>query len=268
MADKDAKSLQVRDGAVNESLPTPLYHQIYVLLREKIMTGVYPDGSLIHSEHELEKMFGVSRITAKRALDELAAEGLVARQRGRGTTVTYKQPVSHPSSDMEGLIENLLTIAQETDVTIHEFDYVKAPPATADALHLRPETVVQRAVRVRHKDDTPFSYVVTYVPEDIGRSYTADDLEAHPILALIERSGTTISRARQLVTATLADAALGSALGVQVGSPLLKVSRVVFDHGDRPVEYITVYYRPDIYHLTLNLSRVQGDMANFWTAET
>ena len=67
--------------------PTPLYHQIFSLLRDKIYDGQYPGGSFIPSEQELSAQFNVSRITAKRALDDLAADGLVVREQGRGTRV-------------------------------------------------------------------------------------------------------------------------------------------------------------------------------------
>lgn len=252
--------------AIDGDLPTPLYHQIYVLLREKIISGAYPDGSLIPSEHELEKMFGVSRITAKRALDELASEGLVSRRRGRGTTVTFKSPSSSAAGNMEGLIENLLMMGLETDVEMLQFDYVPAPPQIADALHLDPGALVQRAVRVRKKDGRPFSYLVTHVPADIGRSYTREEMADQPLLALLERTGNRIARARQTITATLADNAIGPALMVKVSSPLLKVSRIVFDESERPVEHINAYYRPDLYQLNLNLSRVHGDEVNTWAA--
>lgn len=253
---------------VNENLPTPLYHQIYVLLREKIVSGDYEDGSLIPSEHELEKIFNVSRITAKRALDELAADGLVARQRGRGTVVTFSAPVpSRNAETMDGLLENLLTIALETQVTIHEFDYVPASPRAAEALGLEPGDKVQRAIRVRTKDNTPFSYVETYVPEDIGRSFNMEEMENQPLLGLLERAGVKISRARQTITATLADGNTASMLSINVGSPLLKVSRVVYDAEDRPVEFINVLYRPDLYQMSLSLSRVAGEKSNFWKTD-
>ncbi|WP_168190205.1 GntR family transcriptional regulator [Luteithermobacter gelatinilyticus] len=254
-------------NALNDSLPTPLYHQIYVLMREKIFSGVYPNGSLLPTENELEKMFGVSRITVKRAMDELAAEGLVSRQRGRGTTVTFSNPVSSSSGTMDGLMGDLLNIALETSVNILEFDYVKAPPHATDALQLPPSSIVQKAIRTRHKDETPFSYVITYVPEDIGRSFSYEELENKPILALIERAGIVISRAKQTITATLADDTTGPALNVTIGSPLLKVARIVYDEYDRPVEYITIYYRPDLYQLNLELSRVVGETSNFWSAQ-
>ncbi len=263
MSDKIVSST----SSLDDSLPTPLYHQIYVLIREKIFSGAYPNGSLIPTENELEKMFDVSRITVKRALDELAAEGLVTRQRGRGTTITFSNPVSSAPTNMDGLLEDLATIAKETTVKIIEFDYVKATPQAADALGIPASSTVQKAIRIRHKEDTPFSYVITYVPEDIGRSFSHDELANEPILALIERSGNSISRARQTVTATLADGTTGPALGVSIGSPLLKVSRIVFDDKDKPVEYITILYRPDHYQLSLELSRVQGETSNFWSTE-
>ena len=252
---------------IDDRLPTPLYHQIYVLIREKILSGVYPDGSLIPTENELEKMFDVSRITVKRALDELAAEGLVTRQRGRGTTITFDNPVSTSPTNMDGLLEDLATIAKETTVKIVEFDFIKVPPQAMDALNLSASSIVQKVIRVRYKNSTPFSYVVTYLPEDIGRSFSFDELENEPILALIERSGKSISRARQTVTATLADATTAPALSVNIGSPLLKVSRIVYDDDDKPVEYITINYRPDHYQLNLELSRVKGEKSNFWSTE-
>lgn len=251
--------------SINQALPTPLYYQIYIQLREKILNGTYSQGSLLHSENEIEDLFGVSRITAKRALDELASEGLVARQRGRGTTVIYSAPKSQSNSDMDGLIENLVSIAQETEVTLLDFEYTDAPVDAVAALALNPEDKVQHAVRVRHKDQVPFSYVVTYVPERIGRSYSKEDLASYPILALIERSGVIISRARQTITATLADSATAPALNIQVGAPLLKIVRTVYDDQDRPVEYITVYYRPEVYTLNQTLSRVGLDSAKIWT---
>lgn len=253
--------------SIDNSLPTPLYHQLYVLIREKIFLGVYANDTLIPTEKELESMFDVSRITVKRALDELAKEGMVARQRGRGTTVTFSNPVSHSSGNMAGLIENMQNIVKETTATILEFDYIKAPPQAVDALKLKPSAIVQKAIRTRHKDGVPFSYVVTYLPQEIGRTFKYEELEAEPILALIERSGIAISRAQQTITATLADSVTAAALKVNIGSPLIKVSRIVYDTNDKPVQYITIYYRPDRYQLNLDLSRMTGDQANFWSTK-
>ncbi len=252
--------------AIDEKLRTPLYYQIYVLIRDKILSGDYTNGTLIPTEKQLEQTFNVSRITVKRALDELAKEGLVSRQRGRGTIVTFSAPVSSTLGNMDGLLEDLLNIVQETKVHILEFDYVTAPPHVTDALELAPDAKVQHAVRTRYKGDTPFSYVITYLPEEIGRSFQRADLKDQPILALIEKTGVTVARARQTVTATLADGTTGSALNIGIGSPLLKVSRIVYDDNDRPVEYIIIYYWPGLYRINMELSRMQDadNGGNFW----
>lgn len=252
---------------VDVDLPTPLYHQIYVILLDKIASGVYAQGSRVPSEHEIEKIFRVSRITARKALDKLAAEGLVTRQRGRGTIVTSRPALSSLTGDAPGLIENLLAMAMETDVEVLSFAYVHAKPLVAEALDISSGDIVQQAIRIRRKDDLAFSYAITHIPEDIGRKYSEQDIGEFPILTLIESTGHKISHASQSLTATLADNIIGPALGTNVGSALLKVSRIVYDTNDRPVEHIVVHYRPDLYQLNLNLFRVEGESMNTWAVE-
>ncbi|MDP6927494.1 MAG: GntR family transcriptional regulator, partial [Rhodospirillales bacterium] len=74
---------------MSASLRMPLYHQIYLILRQKLLSGEFAYDDRIPSEQELVEEYEVSRITARRALDELAAEGLVVRQRGRGTRARF-----------------------------------------------------------------------------------------------------------------------------------------------------------------------------------
>jgi len=153
-----------------------LYHQIYLILRQKIVDGIYPFDGRLPGEQDLVEIYGVSRITAKRALDELAAEGLVVRERGRGTRVRYRAPTAPLRSSVEGLLENLLAMGLETEVKLIEFDYVAASEPVAVALECGPGDLVQRALRVRMIDGQPFSHLTTYVPEDIGRQFDAADL--------------------------------------------------------------------------------------------
>ena len=254
--------------AVDAGLPIPLYHQIYVLLREQILSGVYADQAMVPTEQALSDRFGVSRITAKRALDELAAEGLVVRRRGRGTTVVGRMPSEPLSANLSGLLENLLMVGLKTNVSIVEFEYVPAPKEVRDALALADGAEVQRAVRVRSHDGVPLSYSVSFVPGEIGRSYSPKDLVTTPLLALLERAGILIGSADQTIGAALADSVMAPLLGVRVGSPLLSITRTVFDQNGRPVEHITIRYRPDRYQYRMKLNRVQGRASKMWsTAE-
>lgn len=253
-----------RDQGVDGRLPTPLYHQIYMILRNAIVNGGYPDGAMLPSESELTKLYGVSRITAKRALNELAADGLAERARGRGTQVRHSGAGAPITSSVEGLLENLLEMGLKTTVRLLDFGYMPADPDAARALGIEPGAVAQRAVRVRRLDDGPMSHLTTWVPEDVGRSYSRDDLAAKPLLSLLERSGVIVTSASQTVSATLADAQIAPLLDVDVGGPLLRIARIVSDQTGRPVEYITGLYRPDRYQVQMMLNRVEGEDRRKW----
>jgi len=252
-------------GGVDAASPTPLYHQIYLILRDEILSGERPRGALLPGEKDLIEIFAVSRITAKRALNELAAAGLVVRERGRGTRVRYEGPTPPIRSSVEGLLENLLAMGLKTEVRLLEFDYVPATEEVARALHCEVRTPVQHAVRVRSLEGAPLSHLTTYVPEDIGRSFDARDLARTPLLALLERCGVVVTSAEQTIAATLADSRVASLLGVAVGSALLRIRRVVHDQAGRPVEYITGLYRPDRYQYRMALSRVEGGERKIWS---
>lgn len=251
--------------AVDERSPMPLYHQIYLVLRDKIIDGVFETNAFIPGEQELVHMFGVSRITAKRALNKLAAGGLVIRQRGRGTRVAARTPVLPVRAGVDGLIENLIEMGLKTQVKLLGFDYVPATPDVARALRIEPGACVQHAVRRRALDGKPFSYLTTYVPERIGRTYSKVDIAARPLLSLLERSGVRVGSAEQSVSATLADPQVAPALDVEIGSPLLRISRVVFDQSGTPVEYIVALYRPDRYQYRMKLDRIQERNRKTWS---
>ena len=128
---------------------SPLYHQIYLIMRQRIADGEFGTGGTLPSEQELAEYHGVSRITAKRALDELANDGLVVRERGRGTRVVEGRTGVRISGQGTGAFDPLLAMGGETEVAVKEFGYGAAENDVAAALGLPVGTIVQRAVRVR-----------------------------------------------------------------------------------------------------------------------
>jgi GntR family transcriptional regulator len=242
----------------------PLYHQIYVILRDQIAGGGYAPDAFLPTEQELMRQYDVSRITAKRALNELAADGLVVRLRGRGTQVQSNNPVPPVRVPIEGLIENILAMGLKTEVELLEFDYMPATPEVAAALNCSAGDIVQRAERVRLLNGEPFSHLETYIPEAIGRSFSRRDLETRPLLLLLERSGASISHATQVITASLAGGKISRLLNVPIGSSVLKIMRTVYDQNGRPVEFVTGLYRPDRYQYKMTLSRASTGAHNLW----
>lgn len=244
---------------LSDHSPLPLYHRLYLILRERIVDGTYRADDMLPTESELMATFGISRITVKRALNDLAAEGLVERSRGRGTTVTEKSNTLRVGSpilaNIEGLLASLSAIGQGTSVEIKEFGYIASTAMVAEQLQIASGTTVQRVSRIRHLNDEPFSHSTSHVLEDIGRTFTPTDMVKIPLIDLIHRAGITIGRVRQAITCTLADEFSATYLNVSVGSPLLKLRRVFIDTNERPVDYAESFYTPDRFEYRMTWSR-------------
>ncbi|MCR9070110.1 MAG: GntR family transcriptional regulator [Alphaproteobacteria bacterium] len=245
---------------------SPLYHQIYLIMRQRIADGEFGTSGTVPSEQELAEFHGVSRITAKRALDELAKDGLVVRERGRGTRLVEGRTGVRISGQGTGAFDPLLAMGGATEVMVKEFGYGPAVQDVADALGIRVGTPVQRAVRVRSVGGDPFSHLTTYVPEEIGRTFDRADLAETPLLSLFERAGIVPADADQTVTATLADMVVAQRLNVDVGAPLLRTRRVVRDRDGRSIELLVALYRSDLYRLSMTLSR-GDDPETEWSAD-
>lgn len=242
----------------------PLYHKIYMVLRERLEEGAFPAEMPMPSEHELAAEFGVSRITIRRALDELTRGGMIARHRGRGT-FPIAQRVSRPlRTDISRLMESLQMMGRNTSVHLLQFSYVHAPTEIAAGLEIAPGAEVQKAVRVRRHDGHPVSYLTTHVLAELGRRFAPSDLETTPLLSLLAKSGVEVTAACQTITACMADTAAAEQLEVEIGAPLLAVVRVMRDQMDRPVEHIRALYRPDLYEFRMSMSREDGSNRMCW----
>lgn len=254
---------------INGHNRAPLYHQIFLILRSRILDGEYGPGAYLPGERELETMFQVSRITAVRALNELAAAGLVVRERGRGTRVQFvgsgivsRGPMATGTEASTNVLTgtphdvfNWLHSGGKSKVTVFEFDYIEPPGSVAQALKLRKGDRVQYASRVWRFEKLPFNFVNTYVPEEIGRLFERKDLERTPLGALLDQHGVSVHLVQERVTATLADTLLSERLDVDIGSPVLKIVRTAFDPEGRPVEHLIGFYPPERYQYEVTLPR-------------
>lgn len=252
----------------NQILPVPMYHQIYLVLREQILEGRFDPDQPLPSEHQLSAHFGVSRVTLRGALDRLEGDGLISRQRGRGTFALMERRAEGRHSEFSGLFANLLNLGLKTTVKVVELEVILAPAEVAEALQLSPGSEVHKAVRVRSYRGEPFSHLTTFVPQDIGRRIGRKELAAQPMLALLEELGIKIGTATQWIGAKLADAVVGPLLALELGSPLLSVTRVVRDQHRQPVQLLRGLYRPDRYQYEMQLSRAKDDGARVWVSET
>ncbi len=252
---------------MSPALPLPKYHQIYLVLREQLAEGRFAAG--LPGEVALAAQFGVARITVRKALEQLAAEGLIERARGRGTVPrapAANEPRVPDRMHLTGLLENIVSMGLRTKVRVLSCDVLPAPEAVAQALQLAAGTPVQKAVRVRSTKEGPLSLITTHVPAALAQGFGRKELATKPILILLEESGVRIGRAVQTISARLADAAVAKELGISVGSALLAVTRLIHDENDRPVQWLHGLYRPDRYQYQMQLSRVGGIDAKVWVS--
>lgn len=250
-------------------LPLPKYHRVYLVLRQHLEEGRFADG--LPGEHALVEEFGVARVTVRRALEQLAAEGRITRHPGRATQPTRPtaagagaEPQAAARTSLGGLFENLVSMGLRTSVQVVSLATLAAPAPVAEALRLAPGDKVQKAVRVRSTGEGPLSCITTWVPTALAGPFTKKDLAKKPILVLLEEAGVKVGRAEQTLTAVLADAEVAARLDVPVGAALLAVRRLILDADDRPVQWLHGLYRPDRYEYQMQLSRVGGIDAKVW----
>jgi len=244
-------------------LPLPKYHQIYLVLREQLHEGRFAGG--LPTEMALSKQFGAGRVTVRRALEQLANEGLIVRQAGRGTHPTPVRAAAQAVPErgrkgnfkgMTGLLENIVSMSLRTSVKVLEVRTIHASDDVARALQIPVGAKVQKAVRRRSSQLGPVSHITTYVPDALASGFGRKDLMRKPILRLLEESGVEMGRAHQVVSARQAAAVVAAELGVAVGTALLAVRRLVFDINDRPVQWLHGLYRPDRYEYQMDVSQV------------
>ena len=166
--------------------------------------------------------------------------------------------------DFTTLMPQLAEMGQSTVAHLLSFSYGQPPAHVVSAMRLADNQRMQIATRVRSADGTPFSHLTTYVPENIARNYSENDLATTPLFKLLERSGVQINEAHQSVSASLASPEVADALEVAVGSPLLTLRRVVRDIEGNGVEYLSALYRPDMFRLEMALTRVGSGNERHW----
>lgn len=255
------------DSKLDPNQVVPLYHQIYLILRERIIEGHY-DTKPLPGELVLAEQFNVSRVTMRRALQDLVKEGLVARGRGKGTFVKPRAESRNSSIGQSQLLSasamRLQASGDSSDLQLITSKRILPPPDIATLLHLPSDAIVEKLIRIRQLDGQPVAHLTSFIPQDLSGRICRRRLREFPILVLLEEAGVKVAKARQTISARLADASVAYALGVPVGAPLLAISRVAYDENGRPVQVLKGLYRPDRYDYRIELSRKQAKGQSSW----
>jgi GntR family transcriptional regulator len=240
--------------AVDRDLGAPLHHQIYLVLADGIAAGRYAAGERLPTEEQLTRLFSVSRITVRRAMASLHNAGLIERGAGRRTVVKpLGKPIKMP---MASVISNIAAYGAQTVAKVVEFGYVAAPAFLRGRLW-ESDKPVQRAVRIRSQDGQPVMHLASYVPETLGSTFSAAELDRIPMFQLLARAGAHISAGEQIVSAMLADPVVARRLAVKVGAPLIDLRTMMRDQAGRAIEYVEMLAPPERLSLRFELAAEQ-----------
>lgn len=241
--------------------PVPLYSQLKDLLRTRILDGTYPPHSRMPSENELGQAYGVSRITVRQALGDLQKEGLIFKIHGKGTFVAKPKAFQNVST-LQGLAESMSQMGYEVINRLHNLKHLPASARVAERLGLEEGTPVTEIKRVRLVNREPVSLEITYVPREIGERLEKADLVSRDIFLIIENDcGIALGHADLAMDAVLADTDLTRALGVEEGSPIMRIERLTHTADGTPLDFEYLYYRGDAFQYRLRIDRQKGPHA-------
>jgi GntR family transcriptional regulator len=232
----------------------PLYHQLYSVLKDAILSGMIPHDGQMPTEQQLADTFEVSRITAKRAMDELAAENLIARFRGKGSHVTYQykpQPVRAP---LVGMLESLAEMGKHSIIRVVSVQQVVPPSDIRERLSIGEGESVHRLVRVRSNEEgEPYAYYVSWTA-GINKGFTKKNLESTLRLNVIRDNGIKIAKIDQVLGAKNASLRIAGELDVEPGAALLSNLRVSQDENGKVVDILDCLYNPKRFQYAMVLS--------------
>ncbi len=234
-----------------DRLSVPLWEQVAVLLRNRIYNGVYRPGSPLPGESRLAEEFGVSRVTARRALDQLASDGLIVRRRGKLTSVaTWVKPQPVAAA---GFVEDLVSLFQATQLTDYKVEMTETPPWVRAFLKRQ---IATRVHRIRTRDGLPFSVSDSYLLIELGQRLNPADLHRLQILEILDHKlGVPVEEAEQHIEATVAPPDIALELGIKSSDPVMRIDLFYRSEGGYPVACSRVHIRGDKYTFRTRLFR-------------
>jgi len=245
-------------GALDKDLPVPLYHQLQNVLKAEIEARKWHADEQLPNETKLAERFGVSKITVRQALQNLAELGYIRREHGRGTFVARRKFDEGPR-ELTSFTEEMRCHDLSASSRVLGQYVEEAGERVADALLIPSRSPVYVLKRVRLAGGEPMSIQTAHIPAafvpgiEMSESNSLYEvLQAHYHLHP--------ARARETYFAAAAEADAAELLAIPVGSPVFSVERVTLLPNERPFEFVQSVVRGDRYTIVLDL--VKASQAN------
>ena len=208
--------------------------------------GVLAPGEMLPGEPDLAEQLGVSQITIRRALADLARDGLVLRQPGRGTFVA-RPKIPDRSQRMGGFVENLRTLGYRATSQILSLERVESTEEIDRMLDRLADEQVTRFERLIPADDEPIAISTVNFTAPAADMPTRDELAVRSLVPIARERGINLTWANRTLEAAPANQRVAALLGVRRGAPVLITDSTIVDDAGRRRVAIHASYRGDRY---------------------
>ncbi|MCS6828222.1 MAG: GntR family transcriptional regulator [Caldilinea sp.] len=257
MASTGATPLRLH-AHIDHFSPIPYYIQIKNIIRDLIEHGEWKAGDSLPSELELCQIFGVSRTVIRQALQELTYEGLLVRERGRGTFVAEPKLSESLVQRLTGFYQDMADRGHPPITQVLMQELVPAGPKIAAYLQVEAGAPLIRLDRLRFVKGEPIVLVSTFLPHHLCPQVMHADFTRQSLYVFLEREcGLFIVRGRRFIEAVTANEYEARLLGVTKGAPLLKLESVSYLEDGKPIEYYYAFHRADRSRFEVELVRVK-----------
>lgn len=240
---------------IDKDGPLPLYHQVREVLLTLIKEAGLEEGSLIPTEREIGEKLQVSRITVRRAIDELVREGYLVAQQGKGTFVA-RPKIDRSMTQMQSFSEQMLKEGHRPGSQLLSLRHEKASGHVAAVLNIEDDDWIWVVERLRYADDEPICISMTYLNLPLDVTLTPAELEQETSLwAILDKKGVRLTRSEETVQALTAGEREAELLNIEIGASLLLVEGVVYTADNTPIEYHEMFNRGDRYKYSIQLTR-------------
>lgn len=247
--------MQIASRILDRNSPIPLYHQLKEILVECIHSGVFTLDQPFPTEAQIVKEYAVSRVTVRRALQEMAQEGYIYRIPGRGTFIIRKK-VSRELSRLTSFTEDMQARGQTVTTKVLEVSFVEANPVVAEKLGVQLGARLMYVNRLRLVDRDPIAINFSYLNLPPKVEISKEELmQTNSLWALIQSKKVPLLEADKTIEAIAADKHQARLLQVLPGAPLLVVEGIVYTTNHIPVEYYQVISRGDRYKYAVHQAR-------------
>jgi GntR family transcriptional regulator len=241
---------------VTEPGTQPQYRHIEQVLRERI--SILRPGARLQSDAELCAEFGVSRMTARNAMQRLAVDGLIAREPGRGSFVA-EPPVHRRANRLMTFTQEMLRTGRVPSSRILTRVIRPSSIAEAASLGIPPREPVVHIRRLRQADDEPIALESAVLIAACADAVMTADLAHGSLHETLARAGIVLRRGTSTITSAAAGAEDARLFGIRAGAPLLVERRVIVDVHGRRIEATESRYPADRYALVVQFDVEAAD---------